>query len=88
VTTEPKAPKKVGGNAQCRICVTGFYYEAPENHPAPTNCGHLDCRRIDTYTADDWAGAARMAQIRIDVGIPLNRFDRIALDRTARRRTA
>lgn len=61
---EPAAPKKIAGNAACVVCSSPFIYEAPPGADPPATCGMLHCRARNDWTAEDWEGAARMAEAR------------------------
>ena len=69
--------------ANCPHCGHQFVYTVKPNatHDVPTSCGALTCAALDEWGPDDWAGQARMATVRRDLGMPLDRLDREALDR-------
>lgn len=62
----------------CVVCKSSFRGVILKN---PRTCGALLCRAKDEWTAEDWAGYARLARARQRVNIDLTDIDREALRR-------
>ena len=60
----------------CPSCGRSFIYTGEEE---PASCGRPGCRAITTWTPDEWAGRARMAEARRAAGLELNYWDHEAL---------
>jgi hypothetical protein len=70
---------KQSGIASCNVCRTTFRYESKR---IPATCGLLYCRAMDTWTAEEWAGQARMATVRQLCHLPLTQIDQEAIRRS------
>lgn len=73
----------------CQACARPVPSWSPDTTTTghPVCCGRLWCRAQLTWTADQWAGLARMAASRRRLGLPLTALDRQALDITPQEAT-
>lgn len=67
---------------RCRECQRLFTYTPKADEPTRTLCGGRPCHARANWTADDWAGRARMAEARRDAGAALDAIDHEAIART------
>jgi hypothetical protein len=72
-------PKIVEGSSTCEQCSSTFRYKKAESAPTPPICGALECRALQEWGEEEWAGRLRMAKARRAAGRPLDRLDRIAI---------
>lgn len=62
--------------AFCRWCQRRFLFEPHGNRPDPRCCGRPHCYAREHWSAEDWAGRARMARARQASGRHLVRVGR------------
>lgn len=71
-------PKRKMENVTCRHCPAVFV-----GFPEWLACHRYLCQAKAYWTAEQWAGAGRMALIREELGLPLSEVDAIAIRKAA-----